>query len=492
MPSRSSTANILNNRLHVHKSVNRFKFQNIYLKKFIPNLNTMNRKNFIKNTALAGVAFSIYPTTNMFASVKDVQKPRLAIIGLGERGKNHLELLLRRDDVEIVAICDIDNRVLEQSKAMIQKSGKKMPQIYTGDENVWRKMLQKEKSDGVIIVTPWEWHQPMIIGSLEAGIKYVATEVILGITLKDHWDVVKAAEKYKAHVMMLENVCYRRDVMAVLNMVRQGLFGELIHLQGGYQHDLREVLFNDGQHVYDHGVEFGEKGYSEARWRTNHSVHRNGDLYPTHGIGPIAHYININRGNRFTSLCSFSSKARGLHNHIVKVGGENHPNAKVKFKAGDMITTSINCANGETILLQHDTNLPRPYSLGFRVQGTEGLWMDVNNSVYIDGKSKNNDAWDNAQEWFSKYDHPLWARWSKETAGAGHGGMDFFVIHAFVESIKRKTTTPMDVYDAAAWSAITPLSEQSIELGNQTVEFPDFTGGQWMYRKPVFALNNEY
>jgi hypothetical protein len=206
----------------------------------------------------------------------------------------------------------------------------------------------------------------------------------------------------------------------------------------------------------------------------------------------VAHYININRGNRFLSLCSFSSKARGLHNHIVKEGGENHPNAKVNFKLGDVVTTSISCANGETILLQHDTNLPRPYSLGFRVQGTEGLWMDVNNSIYFEGKAQTPHQWDEAKTWLEKYDHPLWARWSKETQGAGHGGMDFFVMHSFIESIKRKMPTAMDVYDAAAWSAITPLSEQSIELGNETVEFPDFTGGQWMYRKPVFALNNEF
>jgi hypothetical protein len=157
-----------------------------------------------------------------------------------------------------------------------------------------------------------------------------------------------------------------------------------------------------------------------------------------------------------------------------------------------VVTTSINCVNGETILLQHDTSLPRPYSLGFRVQGTEGLWMDVNNSIYIQDKSAKNDQWDNAKAWLDKYDHPLWARWSKETVGAGHGGMDFFVIHSFIESVKRKTPTPLDVYDAATWSAITPLSERSIELGNETVEFPDFTGGQWMYRKPVFALNDSY
>ena len=452
----------------------------------------MNRKDFIKNTALAGVSFSLFPASNMFANGKDVPKIRLAIIGVGARGKGHLDLILRRDDVELVAICDVDDRVIKESKDMILKSGKKMPKVYTGDDYAWKKMVETEKLDGVLIVTPWEWHKPMIIGCLDAGLKYIGTEVVLGITLQDHWDVVKAAEKNNAHVMMLENVCYRRDVMAVLNMVRQGLFGELIHLQGGYQHDLRGVLFNDGVHMYGHGAEFGEKAFSEAHWRTEHSIHRNGDLYPTHGIGPIAQYIDINHGNRFMSLCSFSSKARGLHKHVVKVGGEDHPNAKVKFKAGDVITTNINCANGETILLQHDTNSPRPYSLGFRVQGTEGLWMDVNNSIYIQEKSEKNDEWDSAQKWFDKYDHPLWARWSKETQGAGHGGMDFFVIHAFVESIKRKVPTPMDVYDAAVYSAITPLSEQSIDLGNQTVEFPDFTGGQWMYRKPVFALNNEF
>ncbi len=449
----------------------------------------MNRKEFVKTTAMATAAFAI--PGGLFARPA-AAKVRMAIIGVGLRGQNHLDLVLRRDDVELVAICDIDNRMLTSAREMINKSGKRLPQVYTGDAYAWKRLLEKEKLDAVIIATPWEWHKPMIIGTLEAGIKYVGTEVILGITLQDHWDVVKAAEKYNANVMMLENVCYRRDVMAVLNMVRQGLFGEIVHLQGGYQHDLREVKFNDGVRPYGGGVEFGEKGFSEAHWRTEHSVHRDGDLYPTHGIGPIAHYININRGNRFLTLSSFSTKARGLHDYIVKKGGENHPNAKVKFKLGDVVTTQIRCANGETILLQHDTNLPRPYSLGFRVQGTEGLWMDVNKGIYIEGKSAKPHQWDEAKTWLDKYDHPLWARWSKETQGAGHGGMDFFVIHSFVESIKRKLPTPMDVYDAAAWSAITPLSEQSIELGNETVEFPDFTGGQWMYRKPVFALNDEY
>ena len=254
----------------------------------------------------------------------------------------------------------------------------------------------------------------------------LATEVVLGITLDDHWNVIHEAEKQKANVMMLENVCYRRDVMAVMNMARKGLFGELIHLQAGYQHDLRGVKFNNGVPPYDSGVEFGEKAFSEARWRTNHSVHRNGDLYPTHGIGPVAEMLDINHGNRFVSLSSFATKARGLHNYIVAKGGPTHPNAKVEFKLGDIVTTHIKCNNGETILLQHDTNSPRPYSLGFRVQGTKGIWMDINHSVYIEGLSKKEDQWEDAEILAGRARSSALEAMGKDTEGAGHGGMDFF------------------------------------------------------------------
>jgi predicted dehydrogenase len=449
----------------------------------------MNRRNFVRNTTLTALGLSVLSPGPLLASG---QRVRLGFIGVGLRGQNHLDLALRRTDTEVVAICDINERMLASALDMIKKSGKASPQVFKGDVYAWKKLLELKNLDAVIISTPWEWHAPMILGSLQAGIRYVGTEVMLGITLQDHWDVVKAAEHHEAHVMMLENVCYRRDVLAILHMVRQGMFGELIHMQGGYQHDLREVKFNDGKEPYGGGVEFGEKGFSEATWRTQHSVHRNGDLYPTHGIGPLAEMLNINYGNRFLSLNSFASKARGLHEYVVKLGGENHPNAKVSFKLGDVVTTQLRCANGETILLQHDTNLPRPYSLGFRVQGTRGIWMDVNKSIYLEGTSPQPHRWEDVKPYLETYDHPLWKRWGKDTEGAGHGGMDFFVLHAFIESIKRGSRTPMDVYDAAAWSAITPLSERSIELGNETVEFPDFTGGQWMYRKNTFALTDEY
>ena len=450
----------------------------------------MRRREFLRNTGITAAGLSILPEKSIFAG-NAAPKLKIAIIGVGLRGQNHLALILQRDDVELVAIADVDSRMLDSAKAMIAKSGKAMPKVFTGDDHAWKKLLEIKDLKSVLIATPWEWHKAMILAALDAGLKYVASEVMIGITLQDHWDVVQAAEKHEAQVMMLENVCYRRDVMAVLNMVRQGIFGEILHLQGGYQHDLREVKFNDGVKPYGGGVEFNEKGFSEARWRTNHSVHRNGDLYPTHGIGPVAQCIDINRGNRFLKLNSFSTKAKGLHKYIVDKGGAEHPNAKVNFRLGDIVTTTINCANGETIILQHDTNSPRPYSLGFRVQGTNGLWMDVNKSIYVEGVSKAH-QWESATTWLDKYDHPLWKKYSKDAEGAGHGGMDFFVLHAFIEAAKRGEPTPLDVYDAAAWSAITPLSEQSIEMGNETVDFPDFTSGKWMSRKPVFALNDDY
>lgn len=449
-----------------------------------------SRRKFLKDSAVAGVGLTILPSTAIFAK-SSAEKVRLGFIGVGFRGQNHLDLALRRDDVEVVAINDIQQSMMDMALKRIEKSGKPKPQVILEGPYGYRKLLENKDIDAVIISTPWEWHTVMCLDTMNAG-KYVGCEVITGMTVEECWELVHTSERTGMPLMMLENVCYRRDVMAVMNMVRQGLFGELVHLQGGYQHDLRGIKFNDGKTNPGVGAEFGEKGFSEAQWRTQHSVHRNGDLYPTHGIGPVAMMIDINRGNRFTQLVSYASKARGLHEYVLKTGGADHPNAKINFKLGDVVTTMINCANGETVLLQHDTNLPRPYSLGFRVQGTEGIWMDVNRSIYIEGKSKAGHRWDDAKEWLDQYDHPLWKKYGNDAAGAGHGGMDWFVLNAFIEAAKRKVNTPQDVYDAVTWSAITPLSETSILQGGESVEFPDFTKGQWMYRKNDFAVDDTY
>lgn len=448
------------------------------------------RREFVKTTALAGTGLALMGSLTGQSAPADT-KLRLGFIGVGFRGQGHLALALRREDVEVVAICDVQQRMMDMALAHVAKSGKPKPQVILDGPQGYKKLLENKNIDAVIISTPWEWHTVMCLDAMNAK-KYVGCEVITGATVEECWELVHTSERTGMPLMMLENVCYRRDVMAVLNMVRQDIFGELIHLQGGYQHDLRGVKFNDGKEPLDAGAEFGEKAFSEAQWRTHHSVYRNGDLYPTHGIGPVAMMLNINRGNRFTQLTSYASKARGLHNYVVSKGGNDHANAKVNFKLGDVVTTMIRTSNEETVLLQHDTNLPRPYSLGFRVQGTKGIWMDVNKSIYIEGQSKEHDRWEDAREWLEKYDHPLWRKYGSDAAGAGHGGMDWFVLNAFIEAAKRKTQTPQDVYDAVTWSVITPLSEASIQQGGAPMEIPDFTGGRWMYRKNDFAVNDSY
>ena len=461
----------------------------------------MDRRKFIQQSALAGAALTAssigqeataQQKSPAVLSEKPKTKLNLGFIGTGLRGQSHVELALMRDDCEVVAIADPEPRMVADCLKMFDEKGKKRPQVY-GDGNYdYKRLLQDKNIDAVVIASPWEWHTEQAVAAMHMG-KYVAMEVCGGFSLDECWQLVNTHEATGTHLMFLENVCYRRDVMAILQMVREGLFGELIHLEGGYQHDLRGVKFNDGASAYNSGVEFGEKGFSESKWRTLHSVHRNGELYPTHGIGPVAMYANINRGNRFVHLTSTASKPRGLHNYIVDhpKGGPNHSNAKVNFALGDVVTTVLKTANGESMLLSHDTNLPRPYSLGFRVQGTKGIWMDVNQSLLIEGQTKAH-AWEPAKSWLDRYDHPLWRRYGADAQTAGHGGMDFFVFHHFVESAKRNQAPQMDVYDAATWLAITPLSEASIALGSAPQPFPDFTRGRWMNRKPDFAFNDTF
>ena len=445
----------------------------------------MRRRDFIRNGAIAAAGFAILPTGSIFGRSKD--KVRLGYIGVGMRGRDHISEGLLRDDIEIVAICDIRENSLAECRKQFIKIGKRLPVEYTGGVDAYKKLLERKDIDAVIIATPWQFHYQQSIDAMEAG-KYVGCEVIAGLTEKEHWNIVNTSERTGMPYSTLENVCYRRDVMAVLNMVRQGIFGELVHVQGGYQHNLREVLFNNGTQPYGGGVEFGEKGYSEAQWRTQFNIDVNADLYPTHGAGPVMQYININRGNRFTNLVSFSSKARGLAAYVEEKS-PGHPNGKINYKNGDVVNTMLNCANGETVLLTHDTHLPRPYSLGFRVQGTKGIWEDLAESIHIENKSKPH-QWDPVDDWTKKYDHPLWKKYESTALGAGHGGMDWFVFNGFIEAVKQKIQPPIDVYDSVTMSVILPLSAQSIKKGNMPQKFPDFTRGKWQNRKNTFALGD--
>lgn len=455
--------------------------------------NQLNRRDFLQRSTLAGIGLAGTGTTAFSApaiakSGLSKSKINIGIIGTGLRGQSHIDLLLRRDDCAITAICDINQQMIDSSLALFKEMSKPAPKVIGLGERDYLQMLEDETLDAVLIATPWRWHTEMAVAAMQAG-KYVGMEVCGGFSLDECWQLVNTHEATGSHLFFLENVCYRRDVMAVLNMVRQDLFGELLHLEGGYQHDLRGVKFNDGQTPYDSGVEFGDKGFSEAKWRTHHSIYRNGDLYPTHGVGPLAQYIHINRGNRFLYLTSISSQSRGLHEYIVHhpKGGPQHPNASIEFRLGDVVTTLIKTSQGQSVLLSHDTNLPRPYSIGFRVQGTKGLWMDVNQSLHLEGKSPAH-RWESTKAYFETYDHPLWKKYESLAEGAGHGGMDWFLIHDFVECVKENRVPPFDAYDAATWLAITPLSEQSIAAGSQPMPFPDFTRGRWMHRQMNFAL----
>ena len=450
----------------------------------------MKRRKFIAKSLVYSSGAAFLPHLAKLQSIQQT-KVRLGFIGVGLRGRDHLGMALYRDDVEIVAICDIDPNAILQAQKLITDKGRKPAAEYQKGDHDFENLAKRTDIDGVVIATPWEWHVPMALEVMKQG-KYAGVEVSATVTLQESWDLVNMFEKTGSHCMILENVCYRRDVMATLNMVRQGMFGSLSHVQCGYQHDLREVKFNNGKQAYGGGVEFGSKGFSEAKWRTQHSIDRNGDLYPTHGLGPVAEILNINRGNQFAYLTSMASPAMGLHQYIEDKGGKDHPNAKVNFKCGDVVQTMIKCHNGETILITHDTNLPRPYSLGFRVQGTKGIWTEDNKSIYLEGVSPKQHRWEDFKPYQEKYDHPLWKAHAADAENAGHGGIDYFVLRAFIESIKNQVAPPIDVYDAAAWSAISPLSEESIAKGSAPIQIPDFTRGKWKTNKPIFALNEQY
>jgi predicted dehydrogenase len=453
--------------------------------------NSSSRRNFIKQSAVLGAGITLFPHATYGIGSNQKQKLKVGLIGVGLRGTNHLNNLLQRDDVLITAICDIDPVRIDLTKQLFKDKKITLPKFYGKNDLDYRNLLELKEVDAVIIATPWLWHTRMSVDAMRAG-KYTGVEVSAANTLEECWDLVNVHQETGSHLMILENVNYRRDILAVLNMVKQNIFGELVHFRCGYQHDLRFVTLNDGKSAYGKGVEFGDKGISESAWRTQHSVLRNADVYPTHGVGPMAVMCDINRGNRFVSMTSHATKSRGMHNYIVENGGKDHPNAKVNFKMGDVITSTIETANGETIIVTHDVHLPRPYSLGFRVQGTKGLWEKDGDRIYIEGQSKKPHAWDNSKEWLEKYDHPLWKKYGEHALGAGHGGMDFFVINAFVESAKKNIAPPLDVYDAAAWSAITPLSELSIENNGEPQNFPDFTRGMWIKRKPYNWMKDTF
>lgn len=388
-------------------------------------------------------------------------KIRLAVIGLGGRGRSLLKNLLAMEDVEIPAVCDPFEDRLQTALGIVTDAGRPEAEGYAD----YRALLARDDVQGVIVATTWITHAEIAIAAMKAG-KYAAIEVGGAASLEECWELVRTSEQTGMPCMLLENCCYGRNELAVLNMVKQGLFGELVHCQCGYEHDLR------------HEVALGEQNRHN---RYRNYLNRNGELYPIHGLGPISKILNVNNGNRLVSLTSMSSKARGIRQWATDKFGETSELAKTEFAQGDIVTTMVKCSRGETILLIHDTTLPRPYSRAGRVQGTKGLWTEDNNSIHIEGRSEVH-KWEPFDTYLGEYEHPLWKQYIKEGVRSGHGGMDYLVLRAFAESVRDGTQTPIDVYDTAVWMAITVLSEESVALGSAPVAIPDFTKGKWISR----------
>lgn len=440
-----------------------------------------SRRSFLKTAAAVGAGLTVVPNISKAGISKAREKgtARIAVIGLG-RGFGHFKRAVDTENVSITALCELDKERLEKAQKYLDEKGLARAAEYTEGEYAFEKMLARDDIDGVIIATPWLWHTRMAVATMKAG-KYAGVEVSAANTIEECWDLVNTSEATGMPCMILENVNFRRDVLAVMNMVKQGVFGEIVHARCGYRHSLLGVKFNAD-------LKFGEGAHGEARWRTQHSLKRNADVYPTHGLGPIAAMLDINRGNRFLYLTSTASKAVGLKDYIEEhpQGGTEHPYAKLPWKQGDVITSTIKTTNGETIIVTHDCNLPRPYSLNFHVAGTDGVTdFDMGTKrIFVEEPGKEH-QWEDFEKWQDKYDHPLWKKYANQAEGAGHGGMDFFVTREFINAVKEQRQPVMDVYDAAAWSSVTPLSEASIAQNSAPQYFPDFTRGLWIKRKPV-------
>ncbi|MBE6593942.1 MAG: gfo/Idh/MocA family oxidoreductase [Ruminococcaceae bacterium] len=397
------------------------------------------------------------------------KKIKIGYIGLGRRGMGVLRgCISQMDDVEVAYLCDLSQSRLEKGRKILSDNGRPEPILTTN----YKDILEDPEVDAVMIMIWWNGRPQMAMDSMRAR-KYTAIEVGCASTLNECFDLVEVYEETGTPIMMLENCCYGRRELMVLNMVKQGLFGELVHCSGGYLHYLNEVeLFaNIGKEDIPH-------------YRIAHYRDQNRENYPTHELGPISKVLGINRTNRMVKLSSFASKSVGLKDYAKEKLGEDSEYAKWDYKQGDIVNTVITCAGGETILLTLDTTVPRAYySRGFCVRGTRGMSYEDGHVVFLEGMEEG--IRDNEEEMYKKYDHPIFAELDEGELKGGHGGLDWLTCRAFVESVRLGINTPIDVYDTAAWLAIGPLSEKSISEGGIPVDFPDFTRGKWQNREPA-------
>ena len=391
-----------------------------------------------------------------------ISEVRIGFVGVGGQGGSHVRNMLGVPGVHITAICDIDESRAKVVQKWVVDKGHKEPTLYTRGPRDFERLCETEELDLVFNATPWEWHVPVCVAAMKNG-KHAATEVPAAMTLDDCWQLVEHAEQYRKHCVMMENCNYDRPEMMVFNMVRQGVFGEVLHAEGGYLHDLRDIKFSN-------------KG--EGLWRRAWAQKVNANLYPTHGLGPVANCMDINRGDRFEYLVSMSGPSRGLQAWAKEHFPADAPQRSERFVLGDVNVSLIRTARGRTIYVSHDTNLPRPYSRIHLVQGTRGLFQGYPDRVYIEGKSPEH-KWEDAEAYYSQYEHPLWVELTKQSEGAGHGGMDYIEDYRLIKCLREGLPTDMNVYDAASLSAVVHLSERSNTRRSSAVDFPDFTRGRW-------------
>jgi predicted dehydrogenase len=393
----------------------------------------------------------------------------MAFVGVGAQGSSHVRNFMRMPEVDIVAVCDIRPERAERIRDWCVEDGRPAPTLYTRGEWDFVRLSETEDVDLIFNSTPWRWHVPGCVAAMENG-KHAAVEVPAAYTIEGCWQLVEHAEKHQKHCVMMENCCYDYVELMILNMVRQGLFGELMHAEGAYNHDLRAVLF--------------DLGY-EGIWRRDHSMTRNGNLYPTHGLGPVAQCLNVNRGDQLDYIASMGGNSRGLQNWARDNYPEGHPFRSETYIQSDVHIDLIKTKLGRTIKLVHDTHLPRPYSRAILMQGTRGIVRKYPESrIHIEGRSPGH-GWEDLDTYREEFEHPLWTQIQDKAKGAGHGGMDFIEDYRLIQCMLKGEPMDMDVYDAAAWSVICEVSEQSSAKRSSPIDIPDFTRGRWATREPL-------
>ena len=464
----------------------------------LPTPSRSTRRDFLKTVSTAGAAAlalsassraadaaTASPPRRQGKSVVGLRAPKLdavrwGFIGLGARGSGTLRETMLLEHCEIRGLCDNHEPTLTKAVAAVKKAGRPNPAVFGDGDEAYKKMLERADIDAVFICTPWRAHVPMAVAAMRAG-KHAFIEVPAAISLAECWQLVDVAEETQRHCMMMENCCYGREELMLLRMCREGAFGELLHGEASYLHDLRSQTKE-----VEHGT---------GSWRIREHELRNGNLYPTHGLGPVAQYMNVNRGDRFARLVSFSSPSLGLPDYVEKNFPAGHARRTAKYVNGDLNTSIVKTARGRTIVVQHDTTNPRPYSRSNLIQGTRGLFSGYPSRIYVEGRTKT-EAWEtDLAKWFEEFDHPLWKKVAAVAAQlpkdgtSGHGGMDFVMRWRIVQCLRDGLPLDQDVYDAAAWSCISELSEKSVAQGGAPMEVPDFTRGAWEKTAPLGVVS---